>query len=154
MTAIPPTPDSKRIRPILEQERAALLARLHHDIRETCAETVQPDDAHDVLDVSAAMAQSDIRVSLINSRADTLVAIDAALARLDEGRYGHCESCGKPIAAARLRVVAFALRCTRCEDAKETADRARRRGPAMIRRLADQRDAFLRASTESVQNLR
>jgi RNA polymerase-binding transcription factor DksA len=143
MTAMPSTPVYTNIRRILEQQRAALLAALHHDVRETCAETVQLGDEHDPMDVSAVTAQTDIRVSLMNSRTRTLAAIDAALMRLREGRYGRCESCGEPIADARLRVVPFALRCTRCEDAKETADRVERGRGMLARRLADQRHASL-----------
>jgi RNA polymerase-binding transcription factor DksA len=142
MTATPSTPVLADLRRILEQQRAAVLAKLDHDIRETCADTRQLGDEHDPLDASAMIAQTDIRVSLMNSRTRTLAAIDAALARLREGRYGRCQSCGEQIAEARLRVLPFALRCIRCEDAVETADRVERRRAVLLRRLADQRPSF------------
>ena len=41
-------------------------------------------------------------------------AIAAALLRLDEGRYGVCESCGSQIGANRLAVVPFAVQCQSC----------------------------------------
>src|SRR5438034_10885750 len=114
-------------RRILEQRRATLLADLRHDIHDTCAGqmTVQAEDAMDDLDVSAVTAQSDVRFSLMNMKAEMLTGIDEALARLDEGRYGRCESCGSDISDVRLRAMPFALRCRDCEEANEEASRAR-----------------------------
>ncbi len=40
--------------------------------------------------------------------------IDAALARLAEGRYGECARCGKAIAVARLRALPATRLCIRC----------------------------------------
>ena len=42
--------------------------------------------------------------------------IDAALARIDEGRYGICRSCGEPISAQRLRAMPQAVTCVDCGD--------------------------------------
>lgn len=40
-----------------------------------------------------------------------LSQIDAALARLDAGTYGICESCGKPIPPSRLEALPYATLC-------------------------------------------
>ena len=44
-----------------------------------------------------------------------LAAVDAALARLDAGAYGLCESCGSPIAPERLEAVPSAALCIDCQ---------------------------------------
>ena len=44
-----------------------------------------------------------------------LAAVDAALARLDAGTYGLCESCGKPIAPERLEALPSAALCIDCQ---------------------------------------
>lgn len=44
-----------------------------------------------------------------------VVEIDAALGRLDAGTYGLCESCHKPIPAARLEAVPEATLCVTCK---------------------------------------
>jgi DnaK suppressor protein len=41
----------------------------------------------------------------------TLVEIDAALRRIDDGSYGTCELCGKPIGTERLRALPWARLC-------------------------------------------
>ncbi|OAH12690.1 TraR/DksA family transcriptional regulator [Streptomyces jeddahensis] len=43
----------------------------------------------------------------------------AALDRLRNGSFGVCTSCGRPIAAARLRAVPHADRCTACTRTSE-----------------------------------
>ncbi|TFL18792.1 TraR/DksA family transcriptional regulator [Jannaschia formosa] len=43
-----------------------------------------------------------------------LRAIDAALARIEEGTYGDCAKCGEPISAERLEAVPTAALCRSC----------------------------------------
>ena len=45
---------------------------------------------------------------------ENLSDVDAALARLANGTYGHCERCGKPISEARLEAMPAARRCLDC----------------------------------------
>ena len=42
--------------------------------------------------------------------------IQRALEKLDEGSYGICDSCGQPIAAARLRAMPASVVCVPCAD--------------------------------------
>jgi len=46
--------------------------------------------------------------------------IDAALQRLLEGRYGHCETCRKRIPIARLRALPATRFCKNCAGQRET----------------------------------
>jgi DnaK suppressor protein len=50
----------------------------------------------------------------------TVRQIDAALARLQAGRYGHCAACSEPIPLSRLQAVPFATLCVPCQSRKET----------------------------------
>ena len=52
-----------------------------------------------------------------------LALVDAALARLDDGTFGACLRCGKPIAPGRLEALPWAAHCIDCQTA---IDRARR----------------------------
>ena len=52
-----------------------------------------------------------------------LELVDGALARLDDGTYGTCQRCGKPIAPARLEALPWAAHCIECQA---SIDRSRR----------------------------
>jgi DnaK suppressor protein len=52
-----------------------------------------------------------------------LETVDAALGRLDDGRYGTCVRCGRPIAPERLEALPWAARCIECQT---IVDRGRR----------------------------
>ena len=44
---------------------------------------------------------------------------ERALARIDEGTYGTCESCGEPIGKARLQAFPRAVLCVACKQREE-----------------------------------
>ena len=46
-------------------------------------------------------------------------AIQAALARIDAGTYGICDTCGETISAARLTAMPMASRCVECQERLE-----------------------------------
>ncbi len=46
-----------------------------------------------------------------------LAALEAAIARMDSGRYGMCESCGNPIGEPRLEALPDATLCVTCKSA-------------------------------------
>jgi DnaK suppressor protein len=48
-----------------------------------------------------------------------MAAIQAALARLDAGTYGICDTCGETISAARLTAMPMAHRCVACQERLE-----------------------------------
>jgi DnaK suppressor protein len=49
-----------------------------------------------------------------NSLLVTAERVDRAIEKLDEGSYGTCDSCGRPIAAARLRAAPESVLCIEC----------------------------------------
>ncbi len=66
------------------------------------------------------------RFSIDRAR-DAVVDIDAAIARLDEGTYGSCERCRRPIAPERLEAIPHTRHCITCAEsaALSTGDRRR-----------------------------
>ncbi len=50
--------------------------------------------------------------------AELIAAADRALAKLDEGTYGSCDSCGDPIPEARLEVIPWTAFCVACSAAR------------------------------------
>jgi len=49
----------------------------------------------------------------------TLEEIDEALRKVDEGTFGICETCAKPIDMPRLEVVPQARHCISCQEQEE-----------------------------------
>lgn len=45
--------------------------------------------------------------------------LDRALERIEEGKYGYCDSCGEPIAKARLEAVPTTRLCLACKSKQE-----------------------------------
>ena len=52
--------------------------------------------------------------ALVGSLLEALEDVDRALGKLDGEGYGLCESCGKPIAEARLEAMPTARMCISC----------------------------------------
>jgi len=52
-----------------------------------------------------------------------LFEINDALRRLYNGEYGNCETCGQPIARARLEAIPHARQCVPCKSKEERAGR-------------------------------
>ena|SRR5947209_16148025 len=49
----------------------------------------------------------------------SLQAVNDALRKFDQGTYGICESCGKPIPEKRLRALPEATHCIECQSRLE-----------------------------------
>ncbi|MBL4667091.1 MAG: TraR/DksA family transcriptional regulator [Sneathiella sp.] len=43
-----------------------------------------------------------------------IIAIKAALSRIDEGNYGACSNCGEEIGEKRLQILPFTSQCIGC----------------------------------------
>lgn len=54
-------------------------------------------------------------LDFLGNRARSEIAqIKDAIARIDSGHYGICQSCGEPIAEARLKVLPYSDLCIKC----------------------------------------
>lgn len=100
-------------RTLLEAERvrvAEAIANLQDNGKRTVLE--EGGDAGGVgADTASVTADRELDEGLEQGAAQTLALINRALARIDEGSYGLCERCGKPIAGARLEARPWALLC-------------------------------------------
>ena len=73
----------------------------------------------DQADMGATTFERDHEMSVLNNERDKLAQIDRALARIDDGTYGVCESCGNPIGKKRLMVFPRATLCMSCKQREE-----------------------------------
>ncbi|GAB2895310.1 hypothetical protein GCM10027074_73770 [Streptomyces deserti] len=66
-----------------------------------------------LLDRQAA-SQTEVRVKLAASARMVLADVEAALTRMDQGPYGACHRCHRPMDRERLMVVRQARYCAHC----------------------------------------
>jgi DnaK suppressor protein len=52
------------------------------------------------------------------SIAAALAEVDRALEKVEEGTYGRCDDCGRPIAAERLEAIPAATLCVTCSSGR------------------------------------
>lgn len=105
-------------RTLLEDERRATLARLEtltgdFEALVEASEGSNADDEHDPEGSTIAFERSQLDALLQQGRA-SLTDIDEALERLEQGSYGTCERCGRPIGQGRLEARPTARRCIEC----------------------------------------
>ncbi len=114
------------LRSRLVQEREELQAQLT-TIEETSFATSQSDLSGEVsfdeenADAGTFTFERERDLSIENNVRDLMGKIDRALERMDEGSFGICARCGKPIEKARLKALPYVDLCIK--DAQAQARR-------------------------------
>ena len=108
--------DIPKIRAKLESEKQRLLDELEQlseagrpteERREGSPFGKREEEATESLELERRLAlEQGIKAQLAD--------IENALAKIEAGKYGRCEVCGKPIEPARLEVLPQARRCMNC----------------------------------------
>lgn len=97
----------------LEQEISNL------SVSGTRADNFQADEQDQVdqhpADEGSELFEREKNLTLQRMLQSTLEELNAALHKFDEGTYGVCENCGKPIAEKRLRALPGATHCIECQ---------------------------------------
>ena len=101
----------QQLRADLEQRLAQMLDRLASIKRD-----VTREHSGDSAEQAQERENDEVVDALGNETAQSIRDIRAAIERIDEGSYGLCESCGKEIGEARLKVVPEATRCVNCAE--------------------------------------
>jgi DnaK suppressor protein len=73
----------------------------------------------DEADASSKLYEREHELALTRNTRELLEQTEHALARIDAGTYGVCESCGKPIGKARLLAFPRATLCVECKQRQE-----------------------------------
>lgn len=85
------------------------------------------DEGMDTYDLASEERDREINFILSDRERVKSQSIDDALARLADGSYGICESCGLEIAEERLRALPFTRLCRDCQQDQEREARSQRR---------------------------
>src|ERR1700741_1601604 len=109
----------------LRDERAAEVAargadieRAETDIASRLGDAVG-DAGDDQADVGAKTFEREHELALTHNARELLAQNERAIARIESGTYGTCESCGEAIGKARLQAFPRATLCVRCKQREE-----------------------------------
>jgi len=105
-------------RRLLETERARLVKTVHflHDenpgsLEDELGEIGLGRDDNHLGDTASETYERELDQGLEAGVQQTLGEIESAILRIDDGTYGTCLMCGKPIAEQRLRAIPWARLC-------------------------------------------
>jgi DnaK suppressor protein len=110
-----------KVRKELEAEVAALradISQAESQIAERLSDAVG-DAGDDQADAGAKTFEREHELAMTQNARDLLAQNEQALARIDAGTYGVCESCGQPIGKARLQAFPRATLCVSCKQREE-----------------------------------
>ena len=120
--------DTDRFREALLAERERVtkaIEYLHEEnpgsIEDETGEIVGTIDSERYGDTATVTYDRELDYSLEENSETVLREIDAALQRIDDGTYGICEVCGKPIGEERLEAMPWTRLCI--DDARKQASR-------------------------------
>jgi len=116
--------DTNHFRELLLDERKRVVGaidNLHEDHRGSLSEETGEDSVYDnhLADTATETYDRELDYTLEENSEHVLAEIDAALQRIEDGTYGTCTNCGKPIAQERLEARPYATLCIDCQRDRE-----------------------------------
>ena len=105
------------LRERLEKQRDEILSMYKQDLR--AGQESADDGTEDIVDRANNAYNRELMFSLSDGERNTLLQIENALRRMDEGSYGRCANCGQNIAMARLEALPWARFCVDCQELAE-----------------------------------
>jgi len=96
----------------------AEIGKAESDIADRLGDSVS-NAGDDQADVGAKTYEREHELSLTYNARDLLAQSERALARIEAGTYGSCESCGQPVGKARLKAFPRATLCVSCKQREE-----------------------------------
>jgi RNA polymerase-binding protein DksA len=115
--------DVARFREALQEERRRVLDAIDYLHKENpgSIEEETEDETNDnhLAETATATVDREIDYTLEENSEHMLSAIEDALRRIEDGTYGICVNCGKPIAEDRLAAIPWATHCIDCKRLEE-----------------------------------
>jgi DnaK suppressor protein len=105
------------LRERLQKQRDEILNMYKQDLR--AGQESADDGTEDIVDRANNAYNRELMFSLSDTERNTLLQIENALRRMDEGSYGRCSNCGQSIALPRLEALPWARFCVDCQELAE-----------------------------------
>jgi RNA polymerase-binding protein DksA len=117
--------DLKDFKKIVLKKKAEILNDLEHISDDTLRKS-QKEASGDIsgytyhmADVATDNYDREFSLGLASGERKSLYELDDALKRIEEGTFGICDDCHKPITKIRLKAVPSARLCIKCQQKKE-----------------------------------
>jgi len=115
--------DVNQFRDLLQEERRRVLHAIEYLHKENPGsigeETEDQTQDNHLAETATATLDREIDYTLEENSEHVLSAIEDALKRIEEGTFGACVNCGKPIAEERLAALPWATTCIDCKRLEE-----------------------------------
>ncbi|HXZ87183.1 MAG TPA: TraR/DksA family transcriptional regulator [Candidatus Binataceae bacterium] len=105
--------------------KAKLMAEIDSELK--AEREGNKDEGMDTYDLASEERDREINFILSDRERVKIKQVDDALARMEEGSYGVCESCGLEIAEERLAAMPFTRLCRDCQQDQEREAKSQRR---------------------------
>lgn len=105
----------------LLKQRQELLSEAEHTLNNKIS--TEKESFPDPTDQAVAEHDNNFLLRLRGREQKLLKKIDEAIARIDSGTYGVCESCGGPITSKRLEARPVTTLCIECKTAQEEEEK-------------------------------
>jgi DnaK suppressor protein len=102
--------DAERLRAEIAEAESGIADLLHG---------AGEEGGEDTADTGAKAFEREHEMALAASHREILGQVERALRTIENGTYGICESCGRPIGKARLQAFPRATLCLACKQRQE-----------------------------------
>lgn len=117
------TEELLQLRTVLKDQLDKILGRSHEAVSSL---TREEESEADHLDIAVNASNREFMLRLADRERRMLTKIKGAMARMAEGEYGACDSCGGPITYGRLLARPVATQCIDCKtEAEQLAPKRR-----------------------------
>ena len=107
--------NTDRFRELLLAERERVSGAIAYLHAETAGSQDEEVPETGIADTGTVTLDREVDYSLEENSSHVLREIEAALVRIDNGSFGTCVSCGKPIGEERLEAMPYATKCIECK---------------------------------------
>jgi DnaK suppressor protein len=111
----------EKLRKQLEERRAQIETDVSYMANEMRLIGVDQDDengslGNHIADDGSNVTEAERIVTVTDDLQSILAQVNAAIERMNEGTYGICQRCGKPINSERLEAFPYVAYCIECQS--------------------------------------
>lgn len=114
----------KKLRQELEDRRAEIESDVSYMAKEMRSIGVEQDDengslGNHIAEDGSSVSEAERIVTITEDFQQILAQINSALERMNEGTYGTCQRCGKPVGEDRIEAFPYVAFCIECQSTIE-----------------------------------